>query len=56
MLWLWCRLAATAHIRPLAQEPPYAMGVAKEMAERQTNKQTNKKQNKTKKKLMVPNM
>ena len=28
LLWLWCRLAATAPIRPLAQEPPYAAGVA----------------------------
>ena len=25
---LWRRLAATAQIRPLAWEPPYAMGVA----------------------------
>ena len=24
LLWLWCRLAATALIRPLAWEPPYA--------------------------------
>ena len=28
LLWLWCRLAATALIGPLAWEPPYAMGVA----------------------------
>ena len=26
--WLWCRLAATALIRPPAWEPPYAVGVA----------------------------
>ena len=26
--WQWCRLAATAPIRPLAWEPPYSMGVA----------------------------
>ena len=25
---LWCRPAATAPIRPLAWEPPYAMGMA----------------------------
>ena len=25
LLWLWHRLAATALIRPLAWEPPYAM-------------------------------
>ena len=28
LLWLWCRPAAVALIRPLAREPPYAMGVA----------------------------
>ena len=28
LLWLWRRLAATAPIRPLAWEPPYAMRVA----------------------------
>ena len=27
-LWLWCKLAAVAPIRPLAWEPPYAEGVA----------------------------
>ena len=34
-LWLWCRPAATAPIRPLAWEPPYALGAALE----KTNKQ-----------------
>ena len=28
LLWLWCRLAAAAPIRPLAWELPYVMGVA----------------------------
>ena len=28
LLWLWHRLAAVAPIRPLAWEPPYAMGAA----------------------------
>jgi len=28
LLWLWHRLAATALIRPLAWEPPYALGMA----------------------------
>ena len=28
LLRLWCRPAATALIRPLAWEPPYAVGVA----------------------------
>ena len=30
LLWLWCRPGATAPIRPLAWEPPYAEGVALE--------------------------
>ena len=28
LLWLWCRPAAVAPIRPLAWEPPYASGAA----------------------------
>ena len=28
LLWLWCRPATVAPNRPLAWEPPYAMGVA----------------------------
>ena len=28
LLWLWCRPAAVALIRPLAWEPPYAMSAA----------------------------
>ena len=28
LLWLWCRMEAVAPIRPLAWEPPYALGVA----------------------------
>ena len=28
LLWLWPRLAAIAPIRPLAWEPPYAVGAA----------------------------
>ena len=39
---LWHRPAATALIRPLAWEPPYAEGAAQEMAKKQTNKQTKK--------------
>ena len=38
LLWLWRRLAATASIRPLAWEPPYAEGVAQEMAKRSKKK------------------
>ena len=28
LLWLWCRPAAVAPIRPLAREPPYDAGAA----------------------------
>ena len=43
-LWLWRRPAATALIRPLAWEPPYAVGGALEKAKRQNKKiKTNKK-------------
>ena len=42
LLWLWRRLAATAPIKLLPWESPYAMGAALEKAKRQ-NKQTKKK-------------
>ena len=45
LLWLWCRPAATAPIRPLAWEPPYAVGEALEMAKRQKDQKTNKQKN-----------
>ena len=38
LLWLWQRPVATAPIRPLAWEPPYATGVALEMAKSQKQK------------------
>ena len=38
LLWLWCRLAATAPIRLLAWEPPYAEGAALEKAKRPKKK------------------
>ena len=41
LLWLWCRLAATAPIRPLAWEPPYTAGAALENTKTK-NKQTKK--------------
>ena len=47
LLWLWHRLVATALIRPLAWEPPYAAAAAQEMAKRQKK---GKKKKKTKKK------
>ena len=45
LLWLWCRLAAVALIRPLAWGPPYARGVAL--------KRQKKKKRKTKEKIKV---
>ena len=38
LLWLWCRLVATAPIGPLAWEPPYAMGVALKSQKKLINK------------------
>ena len=35
LLWLWHRWATAAPIRPLAWEPPYAMGAAIDKAKRQ---------------------
>ena len=45
-LWLWCRLAATAPIGPLAWEPPYAAGAALEKAKRQKKKKERKEKKK----------
>ena len=42
LLWLWCRLAATAPIGPLAWKPPYAVGVAQEMAKKGKKKKKKK--------------
>ena len=44
LLQLWRRPTATAPIRRLAWEPPYAMGVA---LKSKTNKRTNKQKPKT---------
>ena len=44
LLWLWYRLAATAPIRPLAWEPPYAAGVAHVKAKSQKKEKEKKKQ------------
>ena len=38
LLWFWRRPAATAPIRPLAWEPPYAVGAAQEIAKKKTKK------------------
>ena len=50
LMWLWCRPAATAPIRPLAWEPPYAAGAAQRSGKK-TKKIKNKKIKKIKKKL-----
>ena len=45
LLWLWCRPAAVAPIRPLAWEPPYVSGAApksKKTQKTKNQKQTNK--------------
>ena len=41
LLWLGCRLAATAPIGPLAWEPPYATGAAQKMAKKTKKKKKN---------------
>ena len=38
LLWLWCRLEATAPIQPLAWEPPYATGAAQKRQKNNNNK------------------
>jgi len=47
LLWLWRRPVATAPIQPTAWEPPYAAGVAQEIATTTTtkDKKTKKKKN-----------
>ena len=42
-LWLWCRPEATAPIRSLAWESPYAAGGALEKAKRQKKKKNAKR-------------
>ena len=37
LLWLWRRLVATALIRPLTWEPPYAAGAAQERPKKKKN-------------------
>ena len=42
LLWLWCRLAASAPIQPLAWEPPCAAGSALKRQKRQNKKKLKK--------------
>ena len=50
LLWLWRRPTATAPIRPLAWEPPYATGAAQEMAKKNLEKLHPKLETKVEKK------
>ena len=43
LLWLWCRPAATAPIRPLAWELPYVMGAALEKDKKKKKKKKERK-------------
>ena len=43
LLWLWYKPAATAPIRPLAWEPPYATGAALKSKKAKTKKKQKKK-------------
>ena len=43
LLWLWHRPAATALIRPLAWETPYAAGADQEMAKKDKKKKEKKR-------------
>ena len=52
LLWLWRRPVATALIRPLAWEPPYAAGAA---LKRQKKKYTDQKIDKCVTKLLLLN-
>ena len=53
LLWLWRRPVATAPIRPLAWEPPYAAGAAQEIATITTTTTTTKDKKKKEKKNPV---
>ena len=41
LLWLWQKTGSTVPIRPLAWEPPYAVGVALEKAKKDQKKKKN---------------
>ena len=45
LLWLWCRLGATAQIRPGAWEPPCAVGAALKGQKTKKKKKKRKKKN-----------
>ena len=41
LLWLWCRLATIAQIRPLVWEPPYAVRTALKRQRKKERKKEN---------------
>ena len=43
LLWLWCRPAAIALIRPLAWEPPCALGAALERQKKKKKEEEEEK-------------
>ena len=54
LLWLWCGPAATAQIRPLAWEPPYAVGAAlKKQKTKKKKKERKKEKNIFRKKKVI---
>ena len=53
LLWLWRRPVATAPIRPLAWEPPYAVGAAQEIATTTTKTKDKKKKYTTIKRYLM---
>jgi len=55
LLWLWCRLVATAPIGPLAWESPYAAGAAQDQEIAKRPKKKKKKGNKGKESLICLN-
>ena len=46
LLWLWCRPAAVAPIRPLDWEPPYAVGAALEKTKKKNKNYLDKEERK----------
>ena len=42
LLWLWCRPVATAPIRPLAWDPPYAVSAALEEEKKKKKRKESK--------------
>ena len=55
LLWLWHRPAATAPIRSLSWEPPYAEGAALEKGKKTKKKKKKEKKKKRKKDMYTAN-